>query len=154
MAEGVKAFSRKSGYHRPHTFVHGYKANLRKAVKYVQEDGMKIEKAVALAYGVAPSTWFKWKENAETDIANGFTGTELMYVYNQLMTADSSAERRLVKRATEIATDEVSPNVDMLKFLLQTRHGYKKTSAKEVEVATKEDLSFNINIVDSKKKDE
>ena len=36
-----KEFSRKSGYHRPNALAHGYKTKLKRAVKYITEDGWK-----------------------------------------------------------------------------------------------------------------
>ena len=66
------------------------------------------------------------------------------------MAADSDSERRLARRARELALDENTPNTEMLKFLLERRHGYKKQTQQDVEIATKDDLNFNINIVDSK----
>jgi len=147
-----KEFSRKSGYHRPNALAHGYKTKLRKAVKYITEDGLRIEKAVALAFGISDKRWYVWQKQAREDEENGFTGTELLNVYHAIMAADSDGERKLARRAQDLALDEINPNTEMLKFLLERRHGYKKQTQQEVEVATKDDLNFNINIVDSKKK--
>lgn len=147
-----KEFSPKSGYHRPNTLAHGYKANLKKAVKYIEEDGLKIHQAVSLAFGITQRTWNIWEKNAIEDLENGFTGTELLDVYFTVLSADANSERKLTRKARELALDDVSPNTEMLKFLLERRHGYKKQTQQEVEVATKDDLNFNINIVDSKPK--
>lgn len=145
-----KEFSRKSGYHRPNALAHGYKTKLKRAVKYITEDGLKIEKAVSLAFGVSGRLWYVWQKQAREDEENGFSGTELLDVYHTLMAADSDSERRLARRARELALDENTPNTEMLKFLLERRHGYKKQTQQDVEIATKDDLNFNINIVDSK----
>ena len=146
----VKEFSRKSGYHRPNTLAKGYKANLKKAVKYIEEDGLKIHQAVSLAFGITQRTWNIWEKNAIEDLENGFTGTELLDVYFTVLSADANSERKLTRKARELALDD--NNTEMLKFLLERRHGYKKQTQQEVEVATKDDLNFNINIVDSKPK--
>ena len=147
-----KEFSRKSGYHRPNTLAHGYKANLKKAVKYIEEDGLKIHQAVSLAFGITQRTWNIWEKNAIEDLENGFTGTELLDVYFTVLSADANSERKLTRKARELALDD--NNTEMLKFLLERRHGYKKQTQQEVEVATKDDLNFNINIVDSKKRED
>ena len=146
----TKKFSRKSGYHRPNTLAQGYKANLKKAVKYIEEDGLKIHQAVSLAFGITQRTWNIWEKNAIEDLENGFTGTELLDVYFTVLSADANSERKLTRKARELALDD--NNTEMLKFLLERRHGYKKQTQQEVEVATKDDLNFNINIVDSKPK--
>ena len=148
----TKKFSRKSGYHRPNTLAHGYKANLKKAVKYIEEDGLKIHQAVSLAFGITQRTWNIWEKNAIEDLENGFTGTELLDVYFTVLSADANSERKLTRKARELALDD--NNTEMLKFLLERRHGYKKQTQQEVEVATKDDLNFNINIVDSKKRED
>ena len=148
----TKKFSRKSGYHRPNTLAKGYKANLKKAVKYIEEDGLKIHQAVSLAFGITQRTWNIWEKNAIEDLENGFTGTELLDVYFTVLSADANSERKLTRKARELALDD--NNTEMLKFLLERRHGYKKQTQQEVEVATKDDLNFNINIVDSKPKDD
>lgn len=144
-----KEFSRKSGYHRPNTLAHGYKANLKKAVKYIEEDGLKIHQAVSLAFGITQRTWNIWEKNAIEDLENGFTGTELLDVYFTVLSADANSERKLTRKARELALDD--NNTEMLKFLLERRHGYRKKSKEEVEVKATDDFNFNINIVDSKK---
>ena len=74
----------------------------------------------------------------------------MLDVYFTVLSADANSERKLTRKARELALDD--NNTEMLKFLLERRHGYKKQTQQEVEVATKDDLNFNINIVDSKPK--
>ena len=77
----VKEFSRKSGYHRPNTLAHGYKPKLKKAVEYINEDGLKIEKAVALAFGVSERLWFTWQKQAIEDLEMVLLGLNcLMFI--------------------------------------------------------------------------
>ena len=61
---------------------------------------------------------------------------------------DAEFESRVLDVANKLMDDGDS---SMVQFLMKTRLGYKSTSKKEVEVGTKEDTTFNINIVDSKK---
>lgn len=147
-----REFSRKSGYHRPNALAHGYKTKLKKAVKYVEEDNLKVDKAVSMAFGIRPRQWRRWEEMVVEDVNKGYSGTELMDVYFTLMEADGRCESKFTRKAGNLALEE--DNVDMIKFILERRFGYKKQTQKEVEVATKDDLNFNINIVDSKKKED
>lgn len=137
-------------FHEPITIKKGYKTQLKKAKQYIQEDGLRIEQAVALAFGVHEKTWFNWQRMVREDEEKGFTGTRLMEVYYGLIQANAGGERKVSRKAMELVEEG---NPEMVKFILERRFGYKKTSAKEVEVATKDDLNFNINIVDSKKED-
>lgn len=136
-------------HHEPYVLKREWKANMRKAIEYIQEDGLKVDKAVALAFGVHEKTWFKWQEYVREDEEKGFKDTKLMQVYYGIIKANATGERRVARKAMDMALNDDNP--EMVKFLLERRYDYKKTSAKEVEVATKDDLNFNINIVDSKK---
>ena len=138
-------------FHDPYSLHEGWKGKTKKAVKYIQEDGMRINDAVTLVFGVHKRTWDKWRRWALEDYEKGFTGTRLQNVVTQLSQADMEASRFLSRKARDLALKE--DNVEMLKFLLERRHGYKKESKKDVEVSTKDDFNFNINITDSKKEE-
>lgn len=141
-------------YHYPYALRTDYKEKLDNAIRYIQEDGMKMEDAVALAYGIYPKRWYYWVQDALDDIDKGMTNTPLVNVVLKLHQADAESSRRLSRRARDLALDDEEPSVEMLKFLLERRHGYKKQTQQEVEVSTPEDFSFNINITESQKKDE
>lgn len=141
-------------YHYPYALRTDYKEKLDNAIRYIQEDGMKMEDAVALAYGIYPKRWYYWVQDALDDIDKGMTNTPLVNVVLKLHQADAESSRRLSRRARDLALDDEEPSIEMLKFLLERRHGYKKQTQQEVEVSTPDDFSFNINITDSKKDDE
>lgn len=140
-------------YHHPTALDHNYKKKTKKAVEYIKEDGMKVREAAMLVFGISYSTFSRWKKEALEDLTNGYTGTQLQYVIRELYKADVDSGRKLTRKARELALDDEEPNVEMLKFLLERRHGYRKQSKKDVEVSTADDFNFNINIVDSKKKE-
>lgn len=139
-----------NNFHHPHALGSDWKSKTNKACRYIKDDGMKVNEAVTLVFGVNEKVWFRWRKEALEDIENGFTGTTLQKVVTQLCQADVEAGRLLSRRARDLALADES-NVEMLKFLLERRHGYKKESKKDVEVSTKDDFNFNINITDSKK---
>lgn len=137
--------------HYPYALRKDYKKKLDTTIEAI-EDGMKVESAVALGFGIYPKRWYYWIDEAMEDIENGIK-SPLVKTVLKIVQADAKAERSLSRRAREIALDPEEPNVEMLKFLLERRHGYKKTSAQEVEVSAPEDLSFNINITNSENND-
>jgi len=141
-------------YHYPRAMRTDYKEKLDNAIKYIEEDGMKVEDAVALAYGIYPKRWYYWVKEALEDIDNGITSSPLIHAVLKITQADSNSQRSIARRAREMALDKENPSPEMVKFLLERRYGYKKQTSQEVEVSTPEDFSFNINITDSSKKEE
>ena len=140
-----------NNFHNPKALGENYKAKTAKCVEYIKEDGMKVREAAMLVFGISYSTFSRWKKEAIDDLTDGWTGTPLQYVIRELYKADVASGRKLTRRARQLALDEEEPNVEMLKFLLERRHGYRKQSKKDVEVSTTDDFNFNINITDSKK---
>lgn len=138
-------------YHHPTALGDDYKGKVTKCAKYIKEDGMKVPEAAMLVFGISQSTFYRWKKEALDDFSDGRTGTPLQYVIKELYKADVDSSRKLTRRARQLALDENEPNIEMLKFLLERRYGYKKQSKKDVEVSTTDDFNFNINITDSKK---
>lgn len=141
-------------YHRPYALINEIETreNTEKAIELIN-DGIPIAEAVSVAFNISPKRWYYWVKDAEEDIEKGFRSTELINLVMKITAADVQVHRKFSKRAQEIALDPEEPSVEMLKFIMERRYGYKKKSQKEVEVSTPEDFSFNINITDSKKKD-
>lgn len=139
-------------FHQPNRLLdkNGFSKKYERVIKHIKE-GMSPEGAVRLVFGIVRSTWFEWKNHAEDDIKAGFTADEsnLIKLYEGIAAADMRTRRRLEIKSVEMATDE-EPSIDMLKFLLERRYGYKKKSQQDVEVSTKDDFNFNVNIVESK----
>ena len=141
-------------YHRPNALVNEIdtRENTEEAIAMIK-DGIPIAEAVSAAFNVSPKRWYYWVKDAEEDIENGYRSTELINLVFKLTKADIEVHRKFSKRAQDLALDDEEPNVEMLKFLMERRYGYKKQSSQEVEVSTPEDFSFNINITESKSKD-
>ena len=141
-------------YHRPNALVNEIdtRENTEEAIAMIK-DGIPIAEAVSAAFNVSPKRWYYWVKDAEEDIENGYRSTELIDLVFKLTKADIEVHRKFSKRAQDLALDDEEPNVEMLKFLMERRYGYKKQSSQEVEVSTPEDFSFNINITESKSKD-
>lgn len=118
------------------------------------KDGVPIADAVAAAYNVSPKRWYYWVKDAEEDIEKGIRSSDLISLVYKLTAVDINIHRKFSKRAQQLALDPDEPSVEMLKFLMERRYGYKKKSQQEVEVSTPDDFSFNINITESQKKDE
>lgn len=124
-----------------------YRQNMQK-VKEGIEDGLYPNEAVAAAFGCDKTRFSVWKRWALEDREAGYTGTKLQKVVERILGWDIRNKRIYTRKANKIALED--ENVDMLKFMLERRHGFKKESKKDVEVSTKDDLTFNLNIVDSK----
>jgi len=130
-----------------------WKKNLEKAVSYIRDDGLKIPRAISLAFGCSENLWYKWRDWAIEDRKNGYTGTNLLHAVTELCKADIDGERKFSRKARDLALDETNPSVELLKFILERRYDYKKQTQQEVEVSSNDDWNFNINIVDTEKKD-
>lgn len=139
-------------YHRPYALINEIdtRENTNKAIEMIQ-DGIPIADAVSAAFNVSPKRWYYWVKDAEEDIDRGYRSTELIDLVLKLTAADIAVHRKFSKRAQDLALDEEEPSVEMLKFLMERRYGYKKQSSQEVEVSTPDDFSFNINITESSK---
>ena len=125
--------------------------NLKKCVQWV-EDGMKPKDAIMSIFQLSLDGWKQWNKFYRADVEAGYTAKDsrLIKLYEELAKADGTLHHKLVKNSTEMALDG---NTEMSKFLLERRCNYKKPS-KEVEVSTKENTQFNINITESKPRDE
>lgn len=135
-------------YHEPNALQKDYKKNLDEAVRLIRE-GLPPHDAFVKVYGLHHSTWYHWRDHALEDIENGYTDTPLVNALVKMCQADIDSHHKLVKKAQSIATDGEG-NVEMIKFLLERRYGYKKKSQKEVEVTSSDDFNFNINITEAK----
>ena len=130
-----------------------FEEKMAKCIRAV-EDGLPPKNACILVWGIYPRTYDKWFRHAADDLEAGFTAEEsnLIKLMMALSQKDEGLHRRLIKTATKMAVDDESAT--MLKFLLETRYDYTPKKRSEVELATKEDTTFNINIVESKPKED
>ena len=140
-------------FHHPRLLEKDFDKNLEKCIKAVK-DGLPPQNACVLVFGIHPDTFKNWYRWARDDLDAGFDETEsnLIKLILALSKNDEKLHRRLIKTASKMAIDDESAT--MLKFLLETRYDYTPKKRNEVELATKEDTTFNINIVESKPKDD
>ena len=116
--------------------------------------GTSPQDAVQICFGISKDTWYRWKRNYQKDLADGYTRntSRLILLMTKIGQHDLKTKARLEAGAVLRAETDESP--DMLKFLLERRYGYVKKQKKDVEVGTKEDTTFNINITESKPRDD
>lgn len=142
-------------FHHPDKLVdsNDFKTKYAKAINYVS-DGLPPQEACTLVFGVAKRTFRKWVEWAMEDIEAGFDESEsnLIKLMIGLAQEDAKLHKRISETAISIAVDE--RNTQMIQFLLKTRFGYAEKSKSEVEVSTDDETNFNINIIESKPKDD
>ena len=140
-------------FHHPKYLEKDFDKNLEKCIKAVK-DGLPPMNACVLVFGIHPETYKKWYTWARDDMDAGFDETEsnLIKLILALSQNDERLHRRLMRTAQKMAIDDESAT--MLKFLLETRYDYTPKKKSEVDIGTKEDTTFNINIVESKPKED
>lgn len=135
-------------FHHPYK-VHNqnYKENKEKVLKAIS-NGMSPKDACIMVFGILERQWYRWMEFVEDDIANGFDETEsaLIDLFLSMAKEEMNLRQQLEKKANSLALNE--DNVEMLKFLLERRHGYTKQTKKDVDVAVKEEVPIKFEFVD------
>lgn len=126
---------------------------LDNALGYIKT-GTSPEDAIRICFNISRDTWYKWKRKYLEEVADGWTRrtSRLVLLFEEISKADLKTKSRLEARAVHRA--ETDESTDMLKFVLERRYGYVKKSKKDVEVGTKEDTTFNINITESKPRED
>lgn len=123
-----------------------YKKDLEECIECV-EDGMSPQDACMMVFKINNQQFSRWLRHAEEDILAGFTeeDSRLIELMLKLANEELNLRRRLERRANKLALTESN---DMLKFLLERRHGYIKQSQKDLEVSTKEEAPIKFEFVD------
>lgn len=149
--EASVAYDKGYPYHFPYALRrdHEYEEGLKQCVAAVN-DGMTAMDAISMVFEVSPlsiNQWFKWFEE---DIDKGFTRKEsrLINLFLTLGSKELNMRRKLERRANKLALDEENTNTEMLKFLLERRHGYTKQTQKEVDVSVADDAPLTFEFVD------
>lgn len=134
-------------FHHPDKLCYDYPEKKKKILEGIK-DGMKPEDATRMVLGISHVQWQNWLNYFEDDITHGFDETEshLIDLMLSMASEELTLRRRLEKRANSLALDD--DNVDMLKFLLERRHGYKKQTQKDVDVEVKDDIPVKFEFVD------
>lgn len=135
-------------FHHPYKLEKNFNANYEKAIKMVR-DGLPIKDTCIAVFGITDRTFRYWEKSAIEDLEAGFNETEskLIKLIKGLSEENIKLHAKLTKKALDIAINE--SNVNMIQFLLKTRFGYSDKTNHEVELNTKDDVKFNINIVNS-----
>lgn len=133
--------------HRPDKLTKDFSKN-KKAILKAISDGMTPKDAVQMIFGINDKSWYNWVNWTEEDLADGYTSDEsrLIDLMESMSKAHLGLRRKLEKKANELALDE--EHTDMLKFMLERRHGYKKETKKDVDVAVKENAPIKFEFVD------
>lgn len=134
-------------FHHPDKLCYDYPEKKKKILEGIK-DGMKPEDATRMVLGISHVQWQNWLNYFEDDITHGFDETEsnLIDLMLSMASEELTLRRRLERRANSLALDD--DNVDMLKFLLERRHGYKKQTQKDVDVEVKDDIPVKFEFVD------
>lgn len=134
-------------FHHPHKLEKDYEKKKKKILQAVK-DGMKPRDACMMVLGIRRDTWQKWVRWCDDDLAHDFTRSESNLIDLMLSMASEQLElrRALERRANNLALHE--DDTDMLKFLLERRHGYKKESKRNVDVEVKKDIPVKFEFVD------
>ena len=144
------------GWRKDYDFHYPYK--LRNDAKYEKDlaeciacvkDGMSPQDACMMVFDINQSQFNRWLRHAEEDIIAGFTeeDSRLIELMIKIGREELNLRRRLERRANKLALTESN---DMLKFLLERRHGYTKQTQKDIEVSTKEEAPIKFEFVDMK----
>lgn len=120
----------------------------KKEVLRAVKDGMEPKDACMMIYGITPQTWYNWVKWTEDDIRAGFNAEEsrLIKLMTEMASHRLGLRHKLEKKANRMALKE--DNVEMLKFLLERKHGYEKKTKKDVDVGVKEDAPIKFEFVD------
>ena len=137
----------RGDFHHPNKLSKNYKENKAKVLAAIK-DGMRPKDACIMTFGMLERQWRRWIEFVEDDIAHGFDETEsnLIDLFMAMAREELSLRQKLERKANNMALAD--DNVEMLKFLLERRHGYTKQSKKDVDVAVKEEVPVKFEFVD------
>ena len=133
-------------FHHPYKLEKNYPENKEKVLKAIR-DGMSPRDACVMTFGMLDRQWRRWVEFVEDDIANGFDETEsnLIDLFLSMAKEEMSLRQQLERKANYMALED--DNVEMLKFLLERRHGYTRQTKKDVDVAVKEEVPVKFEFV-------
>jgi hypothetical protein len=134
-------------FHHPDRLCFDYPEKKKQIIEAIK-DGMTPKDATMMVVGITRGTWQNWVKYAEDDMSKGFTeeDSRLIDLMLSMASEELTLRRRLEKRANRLALYE--DNTDMLKFLLERRHGYKKETKKDVDIEVKDEVPVKFEFVD------
>lgn len=130
-----------------------FRTDWKKKLEAIEADlrkGMPIKNAF-IHQGVNPRTYDAWQRYLREDWENGFEDTPFLSFMKKVAMIYEEVHADLMGKAFELAHDGDS---QMVIFLLKSVYGHTPTRKSEVEMSTKEDTTFNINIIDSKPRED
>ena len=115
----------------------------------IKESGVKPIDAFAY-YGIPAWTYYKWREFYKKELKEGKTDTPLIRLFKHCEKGDANLKVAVGK----IAMDKIynDGDAETMRFVMKHRLGYN--NKQEIEVSTPEDTTFNINIIESKPRDD
>ena len=103
------------------------------------------------AAGLQYQMYHDWVRRFPGEIEQGVRDSPFVKFMVKLSKKSEVLHKALLKKGNEIALDG-DGNAKMIQYYLDTRYKYSKK--KEVEVGTADDTTFNINIVESKPRED
>lgn len=130
----------------------GFDEKYEKAIE-LAKDGVPAEDICMGVFGTSKRQFRNWIKYYQSDVEAGYDeeDSNLIKLLLGIAKEDLKLHRKLSKKGIDMALDG---NSQMLQFLLKTRYGYAERSKSEVELSTEEDTNFNINIVESKPRED
>ena len=119
-------------------------------VKNDVRTGVELIDAIRLNACVTRAAALQWRAAFVKEIEEGKTDTPLIRLFTNGLKGDAMLYRKVMGLVVSKAEEG---NTDAMIYLAKHRLGYNSTKKQEVELSTKDDFSFNINIIDSKDND-
>ena len=116
---------------------------LRKEIIGGIRDGLPVKDAF-MAAGIPQWQYYDWRRWFEEDVVDGFTGTNLIKLFFEVMKEDKKLYRRLSRKMME-KVDE--GDTRMMMYMADNRFGNANKRKNTLEVGSKNDGNVNINIV-------
>lgn len=132
-----------------HNKYKAYEKLCEEVPKLIKDTGIKVNDALAY-FGINKHTYYSWKSAYLKELRDGKTDTPLIRLYKACERGDADLKAAVGKIAMEKIYKE--GDGETMRFVMKHRLGYNEK--KEVELSTAEDTSFNINIVESKPRDD
>lgn len=107
-------------------------------------DGLPVRDAFILA-GIPMDTYYRWVRECKEDLADGYTGTNLIMLMQAVAREDKRLFRNLSKAMMEEAID--NGNVRMQMYLADNRFGYANRRKNILDMNTGNKGETTINIV-------
>ena len=139
--------------HEPYAFKKNFAKNKKKVLELIRQ-GTNPKDACLIVFEVHWDRWYKWLEDYAEDVAAGYnrTSSKLIELMDAIIREDLKTKSKLEQHSIKRALEDDSP--EMLKFVLERRYDYIKKQKSDVDVGTKEETQFTINITETEPRDD